>query len=173
MIQISGFPKSGNHLLKKACELLGVTTSEVDHIPYADGLPDGTTQHLFIRRDPRHVVISMLNFQGIAVTDASFLAMVDSFNGDTLVNGLNAYAGWLTDANTFVTSFEALQSSPAEMQRMAAYLGVFYPGNFSQLEGLTLTYTSSHADYTTIWTPDLESQWNSRGGAELLTAWGY
>jgi hypothetical protein len=167
---INGFYKSGNNALRKACELLGVEMP-INHIPYADN-PGGPC--IFIKRDPRNVIVSMIRFHQLPVTVANFKSVVTKFNTDTVVNEFAAYHGWLTDPNTTVIKYEDLIANDTCMKSLATILGVTYPTNaFANLEGLTFTYNAVHSDYTTFLTPDLTTWWNSIGGNVLVSAWGY
>lgn len=47
---LNGAPKMGNHALWKACELLGIVTSGVNHVEHP---ADIERPRIFIRRDPR------------------------------------------------------------------------------------------------------------------------
>lgn len=169
MVTTSGFPKSGNHALTKAVELLGIPC-EVQHIEYAG--PIG--QHMFIKRDPRNVVCSWLRFNGKPVTPGMFLSAFRKFQDKSLIDEMTPYEGWLTDPGTLTVSYEALIASDAEMRRIATYLETPYiDGAFEELPGLTATWFDVHSDYRTIWTPEVDSAWNAEGGGELLTRWGY
>ena len=68
MILVNGFPKSGTHALLKAVELLGIPVrseqidvaidhAELNHLPYEEPR-DRDDRFLFIKRDPRNVLIS-------------------------------------------------------------------------------------------------------------------
>lgn len=166
----NGFPKAGNHALVKACQLLGQPCA-VEHIVYADK-PEGA--FVFIRRDPRNIVLSWLRFQGKPVEPGLFITHFRAFQNASLVEEMAAYEGWLTDPDTLVVRYEDLIASDAEMRRIAAALGVPYlEGAFEALPGLTRTWNAQHANYATFWTPDVEAVWAAEGGPELLERWGY
>ena len=169
----NGFPKTGNHALVKALELLGVP-AEVNHRPFSQGLPKGTTHHVLIKRDPRDVVISMLRFNHQPVTVGTFLARFRKFQGASLVEEMAEYEPWLGGALTVLVRYEDLSASDREMRRIAAAIGIPYlEGSWEQLPGLTYTWNEVHSDYRAIWGPTLEGVWNSEGGADLLQRWGY
>lgn len=172
----NGFPKSGNHALVKACELLG-QPAQVNHIPVSEGLPKGTTHHLFIKRDPRNVVVSALRFSGNTVTPGMFLSQFRKFllaDGRSLVDSMAQYEGWLTHPQTLVIRFEDLIASDKAMHDIANYLDVPYiNGAFEELPGLTRTWTGKLSDYRMIWTPEVKEQWDAEEGQELLIRWGY
>ena len=172
MIFANGFPKSGNHALAKALELLGIPP-QVNHRTFAEGLPEGTTKHVFIIRDPRNVVMSAIRFQGKKPTPGTFLAKFRKFENGSLIEEMAKYEEWLY-SNTFVTPFEELIADDAEMRAIARYLDIPYiDGAFEELPGLTVTWSGKLSDYRDIWTPEVESAWNSEGGPELLARWGY
>jgi len=167
---INGFPKSGQNALRRACELLGVELP-INHIPYAQN-PGGPC--IYIKRDPRNVILSMIHFRQLPVTVANFKAMVAKFNTDTIANEFASYYGWLTDANTTVITYEDLIANDTCMKSLATTLGVTYPTNaFASLEGPTFTFNQVHSDYTTIMTPAVITWWQSVNGPVLVTAWGY
>ena len=165
----SGFPKSGNHALVKAVQLLGAPC-DVAHIKY-DG-PVG--KHIFIKRDPRNIVCSWLRFKGNPVTPGMFIAAFRAFESKPLVDELAEYEGWLADPETLVVSYESLTADDMEMKRIAEFIGVPYiNGAFAYLPGLTRTWFADHSDYSAIWTPEVEAVWSAEGGPELLARWGY
>ena len=170
-IIINGFPKTGNHAVQKACELLGFEF-KVNHMPY-EKLPSGF-QCIFMKRDPRNIVISMLRMRGIDVTVENFVALLTLFTTDTLIDEMAKYEGWLTDPNTLLVAYEDIIKDKGAMETIANYLGTQYQdGLFEQLEGLTFTYNAVHSDYTTVWNADFQSAWDAAGGTQLLTRWGY
>lgn len=172
-----GFPKSGNHALVKACQLLGVPC-DVEHREFAQGLPVLTTHDVLIKRDPRNVVISKLREEGQPVTVGMFLQKAKRFTKEPLSVELARYEPWLEHAG-FVVRFEDLASPDvmvreSVMKSIASYLGVKYrEGAAAELPGLTRTYNVVKSDYRTIWSDDLEYEWNVLGGAFMLNHWGY
>jgi len=190
---INGFPKSGNHALRKACELLGVP-AYVNHVPFKDGSPADSTHRIFIKRDPRNVIISKMRMDDEQVTPGTFITkfrawqradirVIQLENGQTetvtipqisTIEAMSEYEQWLNDADTFQVKYEDLIRNDIEMRRIAVYLGVPYLDDaFESLPGLTKTWNDVHSDYNTIWTPEVETVWNAEGGPELLTRWGY
>ena len=170
MVATSGFPKSGNHALVKATQLLGIPC-QVEHIKFCEAVAD---KHVFIKRDPRNIICSWLRFNGNPVTAGMFITAFRDFQGRPLVDEMADFEGWLTDSNTLVVSYEALILSDAEVRRIAAYIGVPYiDGAFAALPGMTRTWFPEHSDYRTVWTPEVEAVWNAEGGPELLKRWGY
>lgn len=169
---VNGYPKSGTHALLKTCELLGVPTSEVNHIPFGEPLPEGT--HLFIKRDPRNILISWLRSNNKPVTQGMFISAFQSIYGKLFPNSLAEYAGWLTDTNTYVIKFEDLISSDIVMRNLASYLNISYLEDaWPNLPGFTVTWTGEYSDWTKLWTPELDTFWNANGGQEILTIWNY
>lgn len=174
VLTCNGFPKSGSHLLVRACELLGVPAS-VRHIPFSEGVPEDTTHHIFIKRNPRDLPISLLRWKNLPVTVGMYLTKYRLFMSYPLRTEMLEYADWLTDANTFVVSFEALLRDDAELRRIAEYLGVPYiDGAFEDLPGFTVTWIDgNHADHRSIWCDQIEQAWQLEGGAEIQATFGY
>lgn len=180
IICVNGCPKSGTHAALKAVELLGQPVDDVYHIPFGEPLPDGATKHIFIKRDPRNVIISWLRFNGRTVTDGTIMAAAqESDNGASLLQISDGFLGWLTDPNTHVVKFEDLIASDTALRGIAAYLGVPYLDTaFPNLPGYTITWTGdgaapAYSDYTQVWTPALAAFWTANGGDQLVSAYGY
>lgn len=170
MVITNGFPKSGNHALVKAVQLLGLPC-QVNHIPFGADLD---SSHTFIKRDPRNIVCSWLRFYGKPVTPGMFIAAFRDFGGKPLVEAMAEYEGWLSDCLTHVVKYEELIASDAVMREIAVNLGFPYiDGAFEALPGMTRTWFAEHSDYRTIWTPEVEAVWAAEGGPELLARWGY
>jgi len=190
---INGFPKSGNHALLKACELLGVP-AQVNHVPFKDGSPTNSTHRIFIKRDPRNVIISKMRMDNQQVTPGTFISKFRAWQkGGTqtvkledgpvhtfitpqisTIEAMAEYEQWLNDADTFQITYEDLIRNDVDMRRIAVYLGVPYiESAFEELPGLTMTWNDEHSDYNKIWTPEVEAVWNDEGGVELLKRWGY
>jgi len=171
-VTANGFPKSGNHALVKALELLGLPAS-VNHIPYGRRVE---SPHLFVVRDPRNVVCSALRHLRKPVTSGTFMAQCRRFGldheGRTLVTAMGEYEGWLSEA--FVVRYETLVREPGELKRIAAFLDVPCPDDaFTNLPGHTLTWHAEHSDYRKVWNDDVVQAWRVAGGDELLARWGY
>ena len=173
MIFTNGFPKAGNHALVKACELLGAKCA-VNHTPFGEELPGAATHSLFIVRDPRDIVISFLRFTGRPVTAAAFMLAVREFRpGSSLMAELAKYEGWLS-SGSLIVRYEDLIADEREMRRIAAFIGVeYWPRLWEELPGLTWTWNPVHSDYRALWTAELEAEWASAGGNDLLAIWGY
>jgi len=170
-IEINGFPKSGNHALAKACELLGLPV-EVQHLTYREKVAGG--KYILIVRDPKNVVLSMLRFRYKPQTPGMFITTFRQFQDRSLVEEMAEYTGWLKDRDTLVVRFENLTAWPDEMRMIAAYADAPYiDGAFEELPGLTRTWTGSYSDYRTIWTPEVNKVWREEGGQELAARWGY
>ena len=170
IVTANGFPKSGNHALVKGLQLLGVPC-QVNHIPAGDAI---TGRHVFIKRDPRNVVVSWLRFRHQQVTPGLFIAALRRFSERLFAQELAAYAPWLQDPATLVVRFEDLIQDDAELRRIAAWLGVPYiAGAWDALPRLTYTWRWPHSDYSQVWTPEVQAAWNAEGGLGLLAEWGY
>lgn len=169
MVTTNGFPKSGNHALVKAVQLLG-QPSQVNHIAFSEA---SEGPYIFIKRDPRNVVCSWLRFNGQPVTPGMFIAAFRKFQERSLVEEMADYDGWLTAENTLVISYEDLIASDNKIRAIAAWLNTPYiEGAFDALPGLTRTWFPDHSDYRAIWTPEVDAVWRSEGGTELLSKWG-
>lgn len=172
-IVVNAFPKHGTHAALKACWLLG-TNPYLGHFPHKAGLPEDTTHHVFIKRDPRDALLSSVRAQGHPMTQGMFIRMFRRFENVHLVEELSAFTPWLSDANTLVLKYEDLIASDGELHRLASYLGEPYLDDaFANLPGHTITWRIPHVDYRTLWTPQVEEIWNAEGGTQLLKDWGY
>jgi hypothetical protein len=172
-VVVNGFPKSGTHALWKACYLLGVN-AEHGHWDSSMPLPQGTTHHLLVKRDPRNVICSWLRFRGLPVTSGTFISWFRDQNGIPFVEQAAKWEPLLTNLSVHLLRYEDLVASDAELRGLAQYLGVPYLEDaFSNLDGHTMTWNAVKSDYRSIWTPEVEAVWQSEGGAELLQRWGY
>jgi hypothetical protein len=171
MVITNGFPKSGNHALVKAVQLLG-QPCDIAHIPYGETI-DG--KHIFIKRDPRNVLLSWLRFTGKPVTAGMFITAFRQMDElSSLVERMSKYEGWLTDPNTLIVRYEDLIASDAEMRRIASYIETPYiDGAFEELPGMTMTWYPDHSNYAKFWTNQVDDVWLSEGGPELIARWGY
>lgn len=173
----NGFPKAGNHALVKACELLGVP-AQVNHLPFGEVLAEAVIAecdyHLFIKRDPRNMLISRVRMDGGSLTQGTIISRLRMYEQESFCVQLAKYEGWLRDSRTLVVKFEDLIASDAEMRRIATYIGVEYLDDaFPNLPGLTITWTGAHSDHNMLWTPAIAQAWEEEGGNELLERWGY
>ncbi|MBV8666732.1 MAG: sulfotransferase domain-containing protein [Burkholderiaceae bacterium] len=164
----------------KAVQLLGQPVPDVSHIPYGQTLPNGTTKHVFIKRDPRNTLISWMRYNWMSVTEGTIMAAIGIPTPDgTLLQVADSYLGWLTDPSTYVVKFEDLISNEATLEGVATFLGVPYiAGSFANLPGYTTTWTGTgttpaYSDYTQVWTSNLASFWTANGGDTLVSAYGY
>ena len=166
MAFLNGPPKMGNHALWKACELLGIVTSGVNHVEHP---ADIERPHIFIKRDPRNALVSWVRFEGMPVTQgtlitamASYLAMIAPFEG------------WLSDPRVHVVRFEDLVASDAAMRGIAAHVGVPYLDDaWPNLPNHTKTWTGRLSDYREHWTQPVADAWAAAGGNEAVKRWGY
>lgn len=172
MIVTNGFPKSGNHALVKAVQLLG-QPCRVQHEPFTQ--VEGPC--VFIRRDPRNVLLSWVRHLGKPVVPGMVATHAQRFEesaAGTLADAMAPFEGWLSDAGVLVVSYEALTESDAEMRRIAAYLGVPYiDGAWQWLPGMTQTWHAQHSDWRSVWTADVQTAWDGIDGPALLQRWGY
>lgn len=168
-VYANGFPKAGNHALVKALQLLGVPC-EVHHRPFSEGPPEGT--HVFVKRDPRNVIVSWLRWQHHPVTPGMFLTAFRRFQDRSLVEEMADYEPWLADG-AYVVCFEDLVGAEATLRELAEHVGApYFEGAFEQLPGLTQTWSGQLSDYRTLW-PKVRAAWRAEGGNGLLQRWGY
>lgn len=165
---VNGFPKHGTHVLMKACELLGCP-GEHDHWPYGK-LPE-FTHHVFIKRDPRNALISLIRSIGEPLTQGIVISKIRKFMNAPLREELAQFSPWLNTA--FVVRFEDLIKDDKEMRRIAAYLEVPYLDDaFPNLPGHTRTWSGKYSDHRSLWTPEIEKVWQKEC-PEVLSEWGY
>lgn len=168
---INGFPKSGNHALLKACQLLGLPIPSVNHLPYSKKT---SGKHILIIRDPRNILVSKLRFEGSRVTPGMVISKFRLFDKKSLVEEMAEYEGWLTDPDTLVVKFEELVSDPSIIKKIAEFVDTPYiEGAFEELPGLTRTWTGALSNYQDYWTQDVANVWDAEGGPELLKRWNY
>lgn len=167
----NGFPKAGNHALLKALGLLGIPAG-INHVPFS--LADRDFRKvIFIKRDPRNIIMSWLRFNGEAVTPGMFLTRFRRFQDRSLIDEMGEFEGWL-NCGAFVVAYEDLISKPEPMQEIALRLRVPYlAGAFEALPSHTRTWNAVHSDYRMIWTEEVGAAWNTEGGDALLRRWGY
>jgi hypothetical protein len=170
-ILINACPKHGTHALQKGVELLGQVAGDVHHIPFGESLPDGTTKHLYIHRDPRNAILSWMRWDGKEITDGTFMAAV---RGAKYLPQTRQYLGWLNDRDTYKVRYEDLIADDATLRGIAGFLGVPYLDSAHRsLPGLTRTWRSDHSDFTRIWSPVVARCWTDAGGDELVEQFGY
>jgi Sulfotransferase domain len=176
VIFCNGFPKSGNHALWKAVELLGFAAG-VNHAEFEAGAPKGTTHQVFIKRDPRNVIVSKLRGDQDAVTPGKFLSRMQRFDTASLVDEMRKFEGWMVAMQSLpihVVRYEDLIADAGTMRALAWFLGVPYlEGAFGELEGHTRTWNKVKSDYREVWTDEVQRRWRAGGGDALLRRWGY
>lgn len=168
----SGHPKSGCHMLVKAMHLLG-WPCYVRHLEYDASL---TGRHVFIKRDPRNVVVSWVRHFKQPVTDGTLVASMRNVANTwrPLNDSLAAYEGWLTHPGTLVVRFEDLSTNPETLNLIADYMGSEVPEDaWGNLPGGTATWTGALSDWRAVWTDRVDKHWHDIGGPALLKTWGY
>jgi hypothetical protein len=84
------------------------------------------------------------------------------------------YLPWRDDPSTLSITYEALVESPAELGRIAAYLGVPCPEEtFEAIPGLTRTWTGAPSNWREHWSAGLQAAWKKAGMVELERRAGY
>lgn len=173
-VHLTGFPKHGNHALAKAVQLLGVPC-QVTHIPWSEEMGYRDAPRLMIVRDLRDGLVSWLRMKKLPLTPGMVMARLRQWADDesgTLVEQLAHYEGWLTDPATFRVSYERLNVTATEMQRIAEHLDVSYPRDaWGSLWGGTRTWNAVHSDHRPLWTPEVEAVWQEIGGPAALERW--
>ena len=172
-ILANGFPKSGTHALVKAIALLGHEVQH-SHTPYGDDVSE-YSHHVFIRRDPRNVILSKVRSEGQRITQGMVIGKIRRWNDndEPFAQVLARYAPWLTQA-PLVIRYEELIADESVLKLIAKYLGVPYLGDaFRNLPGTTRTWNPEHSDYRVVWTPEVDAVWREQGGAAILQEWGY
>jgi len=166
MVCVNSFPKSGTHALQKALMLLGIE-SLITHTPYPDEV-EGT--HLFIRRDPRDAICSKIRWDGLPVTQGTFLLYLKRKD----VRAINLFTPWIRRAD-FVVQYEALIRDETEMKRIAEFMDVPYLDDaFTNLHGATRTWQEgARSDHRAIWTPLLQEKLEESIGVNTVEEWGY
>lgn len=185
-IVANGFPKCGNHALVKALQLIGVPARVHHVLEFLDeeGFP-ARVRCVFIKRDPRNVLVSWLRHNGYQVTPGMLMSHIRMFEQRADSNSDNPMAGpmaevmrpferWFTDDRALVVRYEDLIASDAELRRIAEWLRIEYvEGAFEMLPGMTATWSSKHSDWREVWTPQVQRVWEAEGGPDLLKRWGY
>jgi len=168
----SGHPKSGCHMLVKAMHLLGWPC----YVQHLEHKPDATGRHVFIKRDPRNVVLSWVrHFKQPVTTGTVIAAMRNVANTWKPINeSLRLYEGWLTHPGVLVVSFEQLSTDAAQLERIATYMGGTVPADaWANLPGDTATWTGKHSDWSAVWNSEIDKHWTDIGGPAILKTWGY
>lgn len=131
-------------------------------------------KHVFIKRDPRNVLLSKVRSDGQPITQGTVIVKMGNFiAGDSFADVLRRYVPWLQHA-PHVVSYEELIADEHVLKGIAKYLGVHYLHDaFENLPGHTRTWNPEHSDYRYVWTPEIDAAWNEIGGPSILAEWGY
>lgn len=178
-----GFPKTGTHALVKACQAVAGLPCDALHLPFAEGLPVGTTHDIFIVRDPRNILVSTLRMRHLQVSPGAIATLFRRYQTTSLRRELALYEPWLGSAGLVVRHERLCDRTDvavrrAEVQRIADYLGagtaVFsVDAAAEQLLGWTLTWNATPSDFRPYWNEQLAHIWRHEGGDDLLARWGY
>lgn len=164
---LNGPPKMGNHALWKACELLGIASGGVNHVPF--GEPIAGSAHLFVKRDPRNALVSWVRFNGMPVTQGTLITAMAEY-----LPQLQPFEPWLADPAAFVVRFERLIADNTQMREIAAHCGVPYLDDaWPNLPNHTRTWTGRLSNWAEHWTLAVSDAWADHGGPELQMRWGY
>lgn len=146
--------------------------ADIGHYPMTDPLPhefETLEKLLFIKRDPRNMIVSGMRDKGMPVCQGAFL----SYFRSPEFQEIHHFTPWLK-IDCFQTSYEALMADDRELRRLAEYLGIpFLDDAWNNIPGHTRTWRVPHSDYTQVWTPTVREQWIAEGGNEILRDWGY
>ncbi len=172
VVTVNGFPKTGNHALKKGVELLGVAPVELRHEPYGNGFTSDGPMLVPIRH-PRNVLISKCRWEGLPVVSGPLMNLIRSFDGKPMNDGYRSFLEW--DApGVLLVSYEELIASDAVLRRIADYLGVpFLEDAFPNLLGLTISWSGSPSRWEDYWTDAVDGAWTDSGMAALQRDLGY
>lgn len=175
---IRGFPKSGNHAVYRAVELLGLVPAVRHDL---DFLTDRGDYEVAVIRDPRNIAISWLRYRNQPITPETYRRTLLSFpgpnkklKGKPLTTLLHDYRCLLDQP--IIVRYEELIAGSARFHRLAEELGCAYPdGGFDLLvAGPSMTYRPPpHADWRLVWTPEVDAAWALLGGPDLAAAFGY
>lgn len=157
----NGIPKAGTHALLKAVQLLGMSDTVHDHIPYGEQVPKG--KHIYIRRNPRNVLISWVRFTHDVVTKGFLIGAIKQFGnlGWSLPLTYANFDGWAYEDGVLTVDFELLVMDDQEMKRIAKYLDVPYLDDaFDNLEGGTPTWTGQLSNWRDYWSVEVECEWD-------------
>lgn len=165
---LNGPPRMGNHALWKTCELLGIDSNGVNHLPWIK-MPKGGPKRLFIKRDPRNALLSWMRHNGLLMTQTTAISRMRKY-----LETLQHFERWLHDQGTLVVSFERLLADDQQMREIAAHCGVEYVDDaWQNLPNHTRTWTGNLSDYRAIWSEKVDRAWRERDGSAVLVRWGY
>ena len=171
MIITSGHPKAGCHALVKACQLLGQNCS-VEHIQFAQRRP--MQRHVYIKRNPRDILVSWVRFIGQPVTQGTLLCAIDRFEAGPFADSLKAHEGWLDHPETHVVAFEHLVRDDLALREIAKYLEVpFLEDAFRALPGGTWSWTGRLSNWRDHWSDVVQGAWLKAGLDVTERKWGY
>jgi hypothetical protein len=172
MILCNGTPKAGTHLLKRAVLRFDryFEKAQHAHVSYSQAALIGKDRkHIHIVRNPRNVLISWLRFNGIPLTRENIIEEMPK-----TIKRVRAFLPWLEDPNTLTVKFELLLADPAELQKIADYLGEpLSKDHFKKLWGRTQTFTEDLSNWRDHWRPSHAKKWEEAGGLALEKKLGY
>lgn len=169
MITVNGSPKTGTHLLLKAVYTFEGEGYTARHT-HSDSTRVVAGKHIHIKRNPRNVLISYIRYLGRA--DLSKPHILKTI--PIVIEEMKMYLPLLTTKAILNVSFEELLTNPAELGRIAAYIGLpCKPTQFDNLWGNTLTFTGSLSNWRDYWDDDIAAEWEARGGKILEALMGY
>lgn len=165
----TGAPKSGTHLLLKAVRLfysnIGLPFHE--HVPHESRKVG--EKYINIIRNPRNTLISWLRFSRLPVDEKHLIEEMPA-----IIKEGAGYLGWLEDDDCLNVRFEALNTDPRELDKIAAYIDKpLIKDHYSKLWGGTKTFTGRLSHWPPYWTPRAKAEWKRLGGINLEARLGY
>lgn len=174
-VQVNGFPKCGNHAVKKGIELLGVIDVEINHRPYSDVMPWTFTGQLVMPiRHPRNVLISKCRWEHRPLCSGSLIGFVRKFDHEPMQVEYGAFLPWMRYARVLTVRYEELVSSATTLRTIASFLQVpFLTDAFPNLPGITYSWNATPSRWEDHWSPALDRVWADEGMTDLEGRLGY
>ena len=180
-MQCIGAPKSGNHLLVHAVQLLGIADVVMSHDP-----KDRGDKTIMIYRNPRNVMVSWVRFTAPRYAQGYLMGAIRKTYADDLSGYFRSFSLLLNDPGILSVKFEDLiNHSQRELEKMANHLGVEVLDDASESlivqtvtasPGLSKNNQSVLSDWKQPqwkWSNKIEREWLAAGGAEIERAFGY
>jgi hypothetical protein len=171
-VTLNGMQKTGTHALVKGVQLLGFPEGWILHTHQS--YPYKYDKHICIFRHPRNCLISMCRWNRQPITTGmliKFLREYDHYKSMTEI--AKGFTPWL-NSSALIIRYEDLVASDLTLRTIAQYLDVPYLEDaFSNLPGLTLTWTGKPSRWEDYWNEELDRVWINEGMQEVQTAWNY
>lgn len=157
----------------KLLQMLG-HPCDVTHEPYREDHWILNHPNIFITRDPRNILISMLRMRRQFICEGSIIALMKRFDTKPFVEALAEYAPWLDHAG-LVIQYEYLRGDPQSVDTICTYLQQPSPSSdvWTNLPGTTFSWNDIPSDFTLWWTSRVQEMWEHYHGPAVLKQWGY